>query len=55
MSPDGERVRPVLLGEGRRLFEDLPPEHPELELVRALQAPTTLHLRYEVRKAPQRR
>jgi hypothetical protein len=44
------QLRPVLLGQGRRLFDDLPPEHIELDLVRALQAPATLHLRYEVVK-----
>ena len=44
------QLRPVLLGQGRRLFDDLPPEHIELELVRTLQAPATLHLRYEVRR-----
>ena len=42
------QLRPVLLGRGRRLFENLPAEHIELELVRALQAPGTLHLRYDV-------
>jgi dihydrofolate reductase len=40
---------PVLLGQGRRLFEDLPPDHVELELLRALDAPGVLHLRYRVR------
>jgi hypothetical protein len=40
----------VLLGQGRRLFDGLPAEHIELELVRALQAPTTMHLRYEVKR-----
>jgi dihydrofolate reductase len=39
---------PVLLGQGRRLFEDLPPEHVELELVRELVGPSALHLRYRV-------
>lgn len=38
---------PVLLGQGRRLFADLPPV--ELELVRALDGPGVQHLRYEVR------
>lgn len=42
------QLRPVLLGEGRRLFDDLAPEHIELDLVRTLEAPGTLHLRYEV-------
>jgi dihydrofolate reductase len=36
---------PVLLGEGRRLFEDLGPEHIELELSRVLEAPGVTHLR----------
>jgi len=42
------QLRPVLLGQGRRLFDHLPAEHIELELARALQAPDTLHLRYDV-------
>jgi len=42
---------PVLFGQGRRLFADLPPDHIELELLRALQAPDVLHLRYRVRSA----
>jgi len=45
------QLMPVLLGQGRLLFEDLPPEHIELDLVRTLEAPKTLHLRYEVRRA----
>ena len=43
------QLRPVLLGQGRRLFDRLPPEHIELDLVRTLAAPGTMHLRYEVR------
>ena len=42
---------PVLLGQGRRLFEDLPPDHIELELLRSLDGPGVLHLRYRVRSA----
>jgi dihydrofolate reductase len=42
---------PVLLGRGRRLFEDLPRDHVELELLRALDGPGVLHLRYRVRTA----
>jgi dihydrofolate reductase len=42
---------PVLLGRGRRLFEDLPPDHIELELLRALPGPGVLHLRYRLRAA----
>jgi dihydrofolate reductase len=45
------QLMPVLLGQGRLLFERLPPEHIELELVRTLEAPRVLHLRYEVRHA----
>jgi dihydrofolate reductase len=44
------QLMPVLLGQGRRLFEALPPEHIELDLVRTLEAPGVLHLRYEVRR-----
>src|SRR5215207_1706512 len=33
------QLRPVLLGQGRRLFDELPPEHIELDLVRALRRP----------------
>ncbi len=40
---------PVLMGRGRRLFADLPPEHVELDLVRALDGPGVQHLRYRVR------
>jgi dihydrofolate reductase len=39
---------PVLLGQGRRLFAELPPEHVELDLVRALDGPGVQHLRYRV-------
>ena len=42
---------PVLLGQGRRLFADLPPQHVELDLVRALDGPAVQHLRYRVRSA----
>jgi dihydrofolate reductase len=40
---------PVLLGEGRRLFEHLGAEHIELELVRRLEDRDVTHLRYLVR------
>jgi dihydrofolate reductase len=39
---------PVLLGQGRRLFDDLPPDHVELDLVRTLEGPGVVHLRYRV-------
>jgi hypothetical protein len=44
------QLMPVLLGQGRLLFDGLPPEHIELDLVRTLEAPGVLHLRYEVRR-----
>lgn len=44
------QLRPVLLGQGRRLFDRLPAEHVELDLVRTLEAPGVLHLRYEVQR-----
>jgi dihydrofolate reductase len=49
-------VVPVLLGQGRRLFDHLPAEHIELDLVRVLTTPDieeptqrVTHLRYRVR------
>jgi dihydrofolate reductase len=42
---------PVLLGQGRRLFDNMPPDHIELELVRDLDGPGVQHLRYRVRSA----
>ena len=49
-------VVPVLLGQGRRLFDDLPAEQVELDLVRRLTtseieepAQQVMHLRYRVR------
>ncbi|MBL8925152.1 MAG: dihydrofolate reductase family protein [Pseudonocardia sp.] len=48
-------VVPVLLGQGRRLFDHLPAEHVELELIRRLTAEVeppaqrVMHLRYRVR------
>ncbi len=43
------QLMPVLLGQGRRLFEDMPPDHVELDLLRALDGPGVQHLRYRVR------
>ena len=51
-------VVPVLLGQGRRLFDHLPAEKTELELVSALRADDTdpehraLHLHYRIRRTP---
>ena len=42
---------PVLFGQGRRLFDGLGPGHTELQLVRALESPGALLLRYQVRYA----
>jgi dihydrofolate reductase len=42
---------PVLFGQGLRLFDDMPPDHIELELLRALDGPGVQHLRYLVRSA----
>ena len=42
------QVVPVLLGQGRRLFDGMPPDHVELELLRTLDGPGMLHLRYRV-------
>ena len=41
---------PVLLGQGRRLFDDLAPEHIELERTRVLEGADATHLRYRVRR-----
>lgn len=39
---------PVLLGDGRRLFEHLGADHIELEPIRVIEAPGVTHLRYRV-------
>jgi dihydrofolate reductase len=41
---------PVLLGEGRRLFEHLGAEHIELETVQVIKGREATHLRYRVRR-----
>jgi hypothetical protein len=38
---------PVLLGAGRRFFQELP-EHVQLRLLEAIPAPGVTHLHYEV-------
>jgi dihydrofolate reductase len=40
---------PVLLGRGRRLFDELP-SHIELEIVRVIDTPEATHIRYRVLK-----
>jgi dihydrofolate reductase len=42
---------PVLLGEGRRLFEHLGTDHIELDPIRVVDGPGVTHLRYRVLKA----
>ena len=44
---------PVLLGDGRRLFEHLGGDHIELELVRRLEDRDVTHLRYRVLRSQQ--
>jgi len=41
---------PVLLGEGRRLFEHLGTEQRQLDLIRVVQGRDATHLRYRVRR-----
>ena len=44
-------VIPVLLGRGRRLFDDLPPGQIELERTRVLEGEEGVtHMRYRVRR-----
>ena len=45
------QLMPVLIGQGRPLFDGLEPEHIELDLVRTLEAAKVLHLRYDVRRS----
>ncbi len=40
---------PVLLGQGRRLFDALPSET-ELEIIRVIDTPDATHIRYRVRR-----
>jgi dihydrofolate reductase len=41
---------PVLLGQGHRLFENLGPEHIELERTRILEGAGVTHVRYRVQR-----
>ncbi|KOV51439.1 hypothetical protein ADL00_40575 [Streptomyces sp. AS58] len=45
------QLAPVLMGDGRRLFEHLGTEHLELERTRILSSPLVTHLRFQVRHA----
>jgi dihydrofolate reductase len=42
----------VLLGDGERLFDNLGDAEPQLEQVRAVEAPGVTHLKYRVRPGP---
>jgi hypothetical protein len=41
-------IVPVLLGQGRHLFDHLSADHIELELTRVVDAPGVTHLHYRV-------
>jgi dihydrofolate reductase len=41
---------PVLLGQGRRLFDQLGPEHIELERTRVLEGDGVTHIHYRVQR-----
>jgi len=41
-------VLPVLMGQGLRLFDGLPPEHVELERVHVVDGPRATHLKYRL-------
>ena len=45
-------IVPVLLGDGERLFDNLGDAEPQLEQVRAVEAPGVTHLKYMVRPGP---
>lgn len=45
-------VVPVLLSDGERLFDNLGDAEPQLEQVRAVDAPGVTHLKYWVRPDP---
>jgi dihydrofolate reductase len=42
------QISPVILGSGERLLDGFAPGQPSLELVRVLEAPGVVHLRYRV-------
>jgi dihydrofolate reductase len=41
---------PVLLGQGRHLFDNLSPEHIELECTRVLEGDGATHMHYRVQR-----
>jgi hypothetical protein len=43
-------VAPVFVGAGKRLFENLGPDLPRLELMRVLESPNATHIRYRLSK-----
>jgi dihydrofolate reductase len=45
-------VVPVLLGDGERLFDNLGDAEPQLDQVRAVEAPGVTHVKYRVRQGP---
>ena len=45
---------PVLLGQGRRLFDERGPDHIELERTRVLEGDDVTHMRYRVKRGTQR-
>jgi dihydrofolate reductase len=45
---------PILLGRGKRLFDELPAEASRLRLIRSVEGGGVLHLRYEVQGSAER-
>lgn len=43
-------IAPVLLGDGRRLFEEMGPEHIEMKATRVIDSPTVTHIRFQIIK-----
>jgi dihydrofolate reductase len=43
---------PLLLGRGRRLFDELPRQTQQLRLIRSVQGDGVLHLRYRIEREP---
>jgi hypothetical protein len=47
---DADPPRPILIGDGTRLFEDLDPEGIELRRTSTIETPGATHFRFEVVK-----